>query len=300
LKGQISFQTAELCLPAPFFSMTLIQNLGLKFIRTKFALISRISKKEAAKKAFELFITPQSRVKIILPPLFQKAERLHFSLEGEAIHGFRFNHPSQKKVIILHGFESSTVNFDKYINPLINKGYEVLAFDAPAHGVSGGKRINAVDYKNFILHILKTYGPVTSFITHSYGGLALSLALEELPHDENWKVVFMAPATESTTAMNNFFGHLKLDSDVRKEFDLLITQTNNKPPEWYSIARVAATIKAKVLFLQDKNDTLTPLSDVAPIMAKGYPNFTFVISEGLGHSRIYRDPGTINSVINFL
>jgi hypothetical protein len=84
LKGQISFQTAELCLPAPFFSMTLIQNLGLKFIRTKFALISRISKKEAAKKAFELFITPQSRVKIILPPLFQKAERLHFSLEGDS------------------------------------------------------------------------------------------------------------------------------------------------------------------------------------------------------------------------
>ena len=280
--------------------MTLVQNLGLQYTRTKFALLSRISKKEAAQKAFELFITPQSRVKIDLPPLFQNAEKLQFSFEGNSIHGFRFNYPSKKKAIILHGFESSIINFEKYINPLLKKGYEVLAFDAPGHGVSSGKRINAIDYKNFILHIIKTYGPVTSFITHSYGGLALSLALEEIPHDESWKVVFMAPATESTTAMNNFFGHLKLDNQVRKEFDLLITKANNKPPEWYSIARVAEAIKAQVLFLQDKNDTLTPLSDVAPIMAKGYPNFTFIISEGLGHSRIYRDEDTINSVIRFL
>ncbi|MDB5206955.1 MAG: alpha/beta hydrolase [Flavisolibacter sp.] len=280
--------------------MTFVQKLGLKYIRTKFALLSGISKKSAAQKAFELFTTPQSRVKQELPLLFQKAEKLQFTLEGETINGFRFNHPSQKKVLILHGFESSVINFYKYIGPLQKKGYEILAFDAPAHGGSSGKRIHAVDYKNFILHILQTYGPVTSFITHSFGGLALSLGLEQIPHDESWKVVLMAPATESTTAMNNFFSLLKLDNEVRKEFDRLITEANNKPPEWYSVARAAAHIKAQVLFLQDKDDTLTPLADVAPIMAKSYPNFKFVISEGLGHSRIYRDQGTINSVIGFL
>lgn len=280
--------------------MTLAQKLGLKFIRTKFALLSQISKKGAAQKAFELFITPQSRVKKQLPAAFQKAEKLGFVFEGNTITGYRFNHPSQKKVLILHGFESSVVNFDKYINPLLKKGYEILAFDAPAHGGSSGKQINAIDYKNFILHIIKTYGPVTSFITHSFGGLALSLALEEIPHDEGWKVVLMAPATESTTAMNNFFSLVKLDNEVRKEFDQLITEANNKPPEWYSVSRAAAHIKARVLFLQDKNDNLTPLSDVEPIMAKGYPNFQFVISEGLGHSRIYRDPATIQSILRFL
>lgn len=280
--------------------MTFVQILGLKYVRTKFALLSRLSKRGAARKAFELFITPQSRVKTNPPPLFQGAEKMQFNFEGNTIHGFRFNHPSPKKVLILHGFESSIVYFDKYISPLVKKGYEVLAFDAPAHGSSGGISINAIEYKDFILHIIKTYGPVGSFITHSYGGLALSLALEQTPHDESWKVVFMAPATESTTAINNFFELLKLGNAVRKEFDLLITGANNKPPEWYSIARAAAHIKAQVLFLQDKNDTLTPLSDVAPIMAKAYPNFKFIITEGLGHSRIYRDEGTINSVIHFL
>jgi pimeloyl-ACP methyl ester carboxylesterase len=280
--------------------MTLVQKLGLKFIRTKFAVLSRLSKKKAAQKAFELFITPQSRVKKQLPASFQKAEKLHFTFEGDTILGYRFNHPSPKKVLILHGFESSIVNFHKYINPLVKKGYEILGFDAPAHGGSSGKQINAVDYKRFILHIIKTYGPVTSFITHSFGGLALSLALEEISHDESWKAVLIAPATESITAMDNFFNLLQLESDVRKEFDLFITAANNKPPEWYSVARAAEHIKAQVLFLQDKNDNLTPLSDVEAIIAKGYPNFQFIISEGLGHRRIYSDQGSIQEIIRFL
>ncbi|MDQ6610748.1 MAG: alpha/beta hydrolase [Bacteroidota bacterium] len=269
-------------------------------MKTKLAVLSRLSKKRAAQKAFELFITPQSRVKKALPPVFKKAEKLQFVFEGYTIIGYRFNHPLQKKVLILHGFESSVINFDRYINPLLKKGYEVLAFDAPAHGSSSGSRINAVDYKNFIIHILKTYGPITSFITHSFGGLALSLALEEVPHNKEWKAVLIAPATESTTAMDHFFKLLKLDNEVRLEFDALITEANNKPPQWYSVSRAAPNIKAQVLFLQDKTDNLTPLSDVEPIMAKKYPNFQFVISDGLGHRRIYRNPATIEAIMRFL
>ncbi len=283
----------------PIAFMTLTQKLKLLFIRKKFSVLARLSKSLAAKKAFDLFVTPQTRLLKPLPKAFEGADRLTFSFEGNAIVGYRLN-PSPKKVLILHGFESSVLNFDKYLTPLVEKGYEVLAFDAPAHGQSSGRRINAIDYKNFILHLIKTYGPINSFITHSFGGLAISLALEELPHDESWKLVLMAPATESTTAIDNFFNLLQLNKEVRKRFDLFITKANNKPPSWYSVSRASKNIKAQVLFLQDKNDILTPLSDVEPIMAKHYPNFQFHISEGLGHSRIYHDAGSIKQIMRFL
>ena len=192
------------------------------------------------------------------------------------------------------------LNFDDYLEPLIAKGYEVLAFDAPAHGFSDGRQIHALDYKNFILFLLQRFGPVTSFITHSFGGLGLSLALEELPHDESWKAALIAPATESITAMDQFFSYMKLNNDVRKEFDAHVVKANQHPSSWYSVARASQAIKASVLFLQDKDDNLTPYSDVEPIIRKGYPNFQFIISEGLGHSRIYRDAGTIQAIIHFL
>ncbi|GAA4753864.1 alpha/beta hydrolase [Flavisolibacter ginsenosidimutans] len=280
--------------------MELTKRLALHYIQTRFKLLSRLSKKKAAEEAFRLFTTPQSRVKKELPPVFKKAEKLSFNFNGVTIQGFRFNHPSEKKLLILHGFESSVLNFDAYIQPLLKKGYEILAFDAPGHGLSGGRQINAVDYKNLILHVVKTYGPVTAFLTHSFGGLALGLALEELPHNESWKAVFIAPATESTTAMKHFVRIVKLDANTQKEFENLVVEANGKPLSWYSVARAAASIKAQVLFLQDKNDYITPLADVQPIVDKGYPNFRFVISEGLGHSKIYRDKQTVQTIVDFL
>lgn len=210
--------------------MSLAQRLAVKYVRAKFGLLSAISKRKAAEKAFELFCTPQYRNKKKLPPLFEKAEKLHFSLEGNRIRGYRWNHPSEKKILILHGFESTAANFDRYVKPLVKKGYEVLAFDAPAHGRSSGKTITAPVYKNMIHHIYKVYGPIHSFMAHSFGGLAVSLFLEELEHDDTFKLVLIAPATETKTAADHFFKFLKLDKEVRKEFDDLITETGGRPP----------------------------------------------------------------------
>lgn len=282
------------------FHMALKKQLALKYVRTKFKLLSSVSKRKAAEKAFELFCTPQVRIKKGLPPIFQKSERIEFSFKENLVRGYRWAHPSQKKALILHGFESSVVNFENYVEPLIEKGYEVLAFDAPAHGRSTGKTINAVLYKDLVQYIWKNFGPIDSFITHSFGGLALCLALEEIPHSSFTKIVLIAPAAETETAIDNFFRQLELGKEVRREFDGLITEIGGEPPGWYSVSRAAAAIKGQVLFLQDKDDPLTPLSDVRPIMDKNYPNFHFVISEGLGHRRIYRDEQSFKKIMGFL
>lgn len=280
--------------------MDLKQRLLLSYIRTKFKLLSSLSKTNAAKKALKLFLTPQKRNIKPLPPQFLKAEKLQFSLEGNVVNGYRWNYPSSKKVLILHGFESSVTQFDHLIEPLVAKGYEVLAFDAPAHGRSSGKMIDVFVYKNMIDRINRNYGPVTNFIAHSFGGLALILYLEDHTHDEDFKVVLIAPATETKRAIDNYFNLLQLNSRVRKEFENQMIETGGKHPTWYSINRAAKQIKAKVLFLQDEEDELTPLNDVQPIIDRGYSNFQFVISKGFGHRWIYKDPQSINAIMNFL
>ena len=198
--------------------MKLSQRLALSYIRAKFKLLSSISKKKAAEKAFELFCTPQSRKKRPLPKIVEQAEKLQFSLEGIQIRGWRWNHPAGRKVLILHGFESTATNFDRYIRPLVKKGYEVMAFDAPAHGRSGGKKINAPLYKRMIREIDKRYGPIQSWMAHSFGGLAVCLALEEISHGPDHRLVLVAPATETTTAIDSFFRLLRLDPGTRTEF----------------------------------------------------------------------------------
>ncbi len=280
--------------------MKLSQRLALRYIRTKFKLLSSISKKKAAREAFELFCTPQRRHKKALPRIFDRAEKLQLTVEGIAITGWRWNYPAPRKVLIIHGFESSVTNFDRYVKPLVKKGYEVLAFDAPAHGRSGGKTINAPLYKKTIREINKRFGPIQSFLAHSFGGLAISLALEEISHTADYRLVLIAPATETSTAIDTFFKFLRLDPLLRNEFERIIVQTSGVSSGWYSVKRAMKHIRARVLWIHDEEDDTTPISDVLKAKEENYPNIQFVITKGLGHRRIYRDNQVTKLIIDFL
>lgn len=202
--------------------------------------------------------------------------------------------------MVIHGFESSVTNFDRYIIALVEKGYEVYAFDAPAHGRSEGKTITAPYYSEMILEIEKKYGPIDAFIAHSFGGLALSLAMEQMTGQENKKMVLIAPATETPTAINDFFQLLKLPDSLRPAFENCIITAGGHPSAWYSITRAAGRINADILWLHDEDDDTTPVRDLDTLRNQNHPHIRFVISRGLGHRRIYRDRQVFQTVIEFL
>ncbi len=276
------------------------RSLATGYYRTKFKLLSAVSKKKAAEIAFELFCTPQFHYKKSLPRNFADAEKLELSVHGETARGYRWNKGGARKVLIAHGFNSSVASFDHFIRPLIKKGYEVLAFDAPAHGYSTGKKINAIIYKEMILLINERFGPIKSFMGHSFGGLGLGLALEEIPHDESYRLVLIAPATETATAIDFFFSFVKLGDGVRKEFNELIYDVQKKPVTWYSLSRVIPKIRAHIRWFHDEDDDITPWHDARKVMEQNYPHVDFVITKGLGHRRIYRDQKISRSIIEFL
>lgn len=290
--------------PGYFCRMKFSQHLALGYIRAKFKLLAAISKKKAAEKAFELFCTPQRRNLKQPPKIFEQAEKVQLKVEGITVKGWHW-HPEtaaipQRKALIIHGFESSAINFDRYVRPLLRKGYEVLAVDAPAHGRSGGSQINAPLYKKTIQAINKQFGPIQSFMAHSFGGLAVCLALEEISHTPDYRLVLIAPATETTTAIETFLSFLKLDPAIRPEFDKVIIKKGGVSPAWYSIRRAMKHIKAKVLWIHDEDDDTTPLSDALKVKDENHTNIQFVITKGLGHRRIYRDNKVTKQIVEFL
>ena len=280
--------------------MTAAQRIALTYIRTKFKFLSLLSKKKAARSAFRLFCTPQKRVHKKLPPVFEKAIPLQFSFAGNAITGWQWNAGQEQKALIIHGFESSVTNFDRFVQPLVDKGYEVLAFDAPAHGRSSGHTITAPLYRDMIREIHARFGPVQHYLAHSFGGLAVSLALEEISHTSSYRLVLVAPATETERAISNFFSILKLDTAVRREFEKVIIQAGGVSSGWYSIKRAMQHIRAQVCWFQDEDDEVTPMADVKAVEAENYPNIQFVYTKGLGHSRIYRDNNVTKAILDFL
>lgn len=281
--------------------MKLTQILGIHFIRLKFRVLSLFSARKTAMKAFELFCTPQIEPPAHIPSVFSFAEELYDDMDELPLRGYRWNRARPHKILILHGFSSASVKFHRYVAPLVEKGYEVVAFDAPAHGKSGGKTINAIEYARLIEKLHREYGPFQGFIAHSFGGLALSLALEKIPHNADTRVVLIAPNTETSTAIDIAFEKLKIrNRRVRLAFDELIWEKGGQPASWFSVNRAIIHCKASVLWIHDEDDQITPLKDALVTRDKQLPNIRFLITKGLGHRRIYRDETIRKTIIDFL
>jgi pimeloyl-ACP methyl ester carboxylesterase len=285
--------------------MKLKQKLAIGYTRAQLNILALVSPKAAAQKAFDLFCTPRKKSGKKQPSPPEKGEKISFKLDGHTIRGHRWlphqaSTATLPKALIAHGFESSSRNFDHYILPLLKKGYEVLAFDAPAHGQSGGKRITLPLYVKTLQTIYELYGPVQSFMGHSLGGLALSLLIESLPHDTDTKLVLIAPPCEMVAAVDSFFQLLQTGKEVRKEFDDLSYELFDRPFSWYSMRRALYHVHADILWLQDEEDRITPLQDALRIREDQHPNIQFVLTKGLGHRKIYRDLAVIRRIVDFL
>jgi len=283
-------------------SLKINQKLALGYVRARLNILALVSPRKAAVKAFRFFCTPQQQVTKKGSALFEGGERLSFHLDKHAIRGHRWLPVKTplKKVLIVHGFESASRNFEAYIGALLKKGYEVVAFDAPAHGQSGGRRITLPDYIKMLRTIEQNYGPFEGYMGHSLGGLALCLFLENHPHHRETRLVLIAPAVETTLAVAAFTALLHLSSEVSAEMDEYVQEISGHPFSWYSLRRALNHIQAGILYLQDEDDRITPLKDALLVRKDGHPNISWVITKGLGHRKIYKDPEIMGKIVDFL
>jgi esterase/lipase len=282
--------------------MKLAQRLLIGYYKTKLKTIALVSPRKAAEAAFDLFCTPYfGKPAKKAPPVFHKAENLSFEMDGLTLRGFRWQpeHPNGKKILIVHGFSSYSYKFEKYILPLKKEGFEVILFDAPGHGTSDGKLINAFVYKNALLQIDKLYGPVYGIMGHSLGGLAATLAFEELSGQEKRKLVLIAPATETERAISNFFTLVPVDDKTKQAFIELVTELAGSPVSYYSVSRVVKALKAPVLWVHDRHDNICTFEDVKPLLALDLPHVKFIITEQLGHSKVYKDNKVCSEIVHF-
>jgi pimeloyl-ACP methyl ester carboxylesterase len=151
-----------------------------------------------------------------------------------------------------------------------------------------------------ISNVEKIFGHVDSFLCHSFGGFALVTYLEKRPHDAKTRAVLVAPAIETTIAIDGFFRFLQLNEKVRKEFDRIIHRLSGHWPAHFSVRRALKHVSASILWIQDEDDPVTPIADAKEIITAGYPNIEFMVTKGLGHNKIYRDNAVKRKIFSFL
>lgn len=280
------------------------ERLYLKYLRTKFKTLSILSPNKAASIAFDLFCSPYPKYKKTkAPAIFNQGERISLSLDNQTLlKGFMWK-PTQangKTVLIAHGYASYFYKFEQYIQPLLKEGFTVIGFDAPGHGRSQGKYINVIIYRDALQAIMKQFGPIDHFIGHSLGGLTLSLIAEAIDSPETHKFVLIAPATKTNTTFEGFYRLMHFDEPLKLAFNTLVESMSGKKISYFEVDRAIQDFRGKVLWIHDQEDPVCPYKDLENFKNKQPFNTEFLITNGLGHNKIYKTQAVIDKIVHFL
>ncbi len=124
----------------------------MTLLRMKNRVLGTLMPSKVAKGHVQLFLSPRKF------PLKQWEEEAE--LNGERISfGANFNNglsalrwgKSNKRVLIMHGWESRATQMQALAKPLVEQGYEVIAIDAPRHGLSKGEQASPVQFANAVI-----------------------------------------------------------------------------------------------------------------------------------------------------
>lgn len=284
--------------------MGVSERVYLQYLRTKFKTIGMMSPTVAGKIAFDLFCTPYPKYKKRkAPAIFHQANKISLTVADQTlIKGYHWTspHPNGKTVLIVHGYASYFYKFEQYIAPLLKAGFAVIGFDAPGHGRSEGKYINVLIYKDAIEHIIKAYGPIDHFMGHSLGGLTLSLFAESIPNGEAHKFVLIAPATKTSTTFDNYFQMMHFSKEIQTAFLDQLKKRTALPLSYFEADRAIENFKGPLLWVHDKGDRVCPYKDLENFIQKAPDNIKFLITNGLGHNKVYKTPSVIDQIIAFL
>jgi len=243
----------------------------------------------------------------LTPPRFKTPASDHPSLASSNIKSLAFDEhdittfrwvQSGPTVLLVHGWSGRGTQLGAFVEPLVNAGYRVLSFDAPAHGRSSGKQTNLYEISNTILALQRRYGKFHAIISHSFGNPCTALAIQHgLKTD---RLVSISPPATTIGLIDKFTQALNIANKTRGK---LVKRIENifgaHIWEDLSMKNLVKQINQPAMVIHDVNDTDIPWKE-GQAVAHNWNNAPFMLTTGLGHRRILRDEKVINAAVEFI
>jgi pimeloyl-ACP methyl ester carboxylesterase len=206
-------------------------------------------------------------------------------------------------VYLVHGWGGWRWQLDPFVDPLVDAGFRVVAFDAPSHGESdpgpeGPGRSSILEFADALATVAAAHGPAHAVVAHSLGATATAFAVRNgLPAG---RLVFVAPMADPLPYTRAFAGRLGFSEGVRTRLVTRIERRVGMSMSAFDVPAMAHRIATPPLLLvHDRQDAETGWADSAAI-ARSWPDARLVTTTGLGHRRILRAPAVVAEVTEFI
>lgn len=262
-------------------------------------ILTKLSPYLASRFAAQLFLTP---FKYPLPErekeMDQKAEQRQILVPAinRNIVVYKYGQGS-KKVLLVHGWSGRGTQMSVLATKLVDKGFTVISFDAPAHGKAPGRMSMMPHFIESIHEIAKDYGPFDSAVGHSLGGMSLLRAVKEGFYLKN--LVIIGTANSVTHITKEFARNMKLNDSVAEKMKSFFDKKFGKDMDVYSGALSAERVNVPTLVVHDKDDVDVDVSSAYEISEKLIKSELF-LTEGLGHRKVLGNLEVINKITTFV
>jgi pimeloyl-ACP methyl ester carboxylesterase len=200
-------------------------------------------------------------------------------------------------VLLVHGWAGRGSQMGFFVQPLVEAGYQVVTFDAPAHGDSPGKRTNILEFVQIIQDIERDVGGFVAIVGHSLGGIAAALAMQRGVKAQ--KLVTIGSPATMEFILNSFAGQINASPRSLRRLRDHLQRLAESDLDDFSLNRIAPQLKTPGLIIHDQGDRNVHYSQ-AQTLAQSWPEARLITTDGLGHNRILRNRELISTVVDFI
>ena len=268
----------------------------LWMLRTAFRTVGSVAPSVAARWAETIFCSPpRHEARPAEEAFLATGRRLTVQSQGQDLAVWAWG---QGPVVILaHGWGGRAGRLTALAGGLMQNGFRVVLFDAPAHGASMGRLASLPQFSRALRDVGNAVGPVHGLVGHSLGGAAVSLAMRHGLAAR--RAVLLAPPADVFLFSHAFAEHLRIPPRVRRVMRENLESRLQIRWEELHIPTLARSMTIPALIVHDVDDPDVPYGHGAEI-ARAWPAAELVTTRGLGHRSILRDPEVVRRTRDFL
>lgn len=217
------------------------------------------------------------------------AEALVVPHAGGAVRAYRWHPPeARRRVLLVHGWGGRASDMFGFARALAASGVGVVAYDAPAHGDSTGRRTDLPRSAEALRAVCDAMGPFDAAVTHSFGGMVAALAVEGgrplAGRVEFGSLVLVSPPACLGDLTHRFGSGTGLSVSTIRAMQDHITRRTGRPLAEFATGLLLKGNVRRLLVIHDQDDREIPFADgraVAEAAGGG-----LIATRRLGHRRV--------------
>ena len=273
----------------------------LQAARAAIHAVAPASRPLAARMAGELFLRPRRhQTPRWERELLARARSFRVPFGDAHLPAWEWGPAGAPPVLLVHGWEGRGSQLGAFVQPLLARGFRVVAFDGPGHGLAPSHRSSVVHLALGIERMAAVLGPLEGVVAHSVGGAATALALEVSRGTlALGRCVLVAPPVSPERFFGYFAGILALGPELRDAVARYIERSVAFPLRQVDVRSFSPHLRSPMLLVHDEGDREVPFED-GRAFAAAWPGSKLVVTSGLGHRGILKDPDVTAAAAAFI